>query len=768
MSADFTPTPRPYKKLGPFRYWIQKVLPVVFDDSLSYQELLGKVIDYLNTMSENVSNQQENVELLTQAFIDLQDYVNTQTASVEADFTELQGSFDTLQGNFNTLQTYVNDYFDNLDVQDEINVKLDDMAEAGTLEEIMQPFFQSLYDEYSSDVTTLQNQMSQLVAETTTNLSGETITTLSSGSIQVTGGVAHYQFSNLPAGYKIIEVSRTDTSGFYITDGIMVEESTDVVAVHAPVADSNATTIKLVYSVLENVQIPELTDIRVGADGITYPTAGDAVRGQVNMLINSLNLTERISLNRCFFIYQATLAYSNNAPTTQDNEKRSRSTMPFTLNAPVIIGSSDPNINICLGNATGWITEPSWFQSYYFDKMTDFYLVIKRVDDTNVVATDIDSLYIMTTKAGLEEFNQKYRKTITGSCRFETFNDTEGNIYRYKLGTETENLGMCIRRNASSRVSSKPYICEDELDIWIGNFESGTMVGTVFINNAVVATLDCGSHYTVPANTPFTISFSSNSANSSNVGQTYSLMITKNLAPYELGTGQYMTSSTITRADSSFIVGNKVFMISSTGLYSVKQGMTYLVSDAALDVSAGHANSCNYLNGKVYVSDWYEPIIHVYDVDLENNTLTWNKNIPISLPEGQGNTEFYVFDDEKQIFFLGWENENSAADPNSLVYGLYILTTQGYKLSWIKYAVRNTILQGFTKQDKYLYYIDNTTNYKTINVNRINMETGETQYNTELAGTILNNETEAITPVGNQVFLLVDVRGRTFLVIFNK
>ena len=42
---------------------------------------------------------------------------------------------------FNELYTYVHDYFDNLDVQDEINHKIDEMVESGEFEEIMSHFF---------------------------------------------------------------------------------------------------------------------------------------------------------------------------------------------------------------------------------------------------------------------------------------------------------------------------------------------------------------------------------------------------------------------------------------------------------------------------------------------------------------------------------------------------------------------------------------------------------------------------------------------------
>lgn len=48
-----------------------------------------------------------------------------------------------LQNLFIQLQSYVNDYFDNLDVQEEIDNKLDEMTEAGTLQEIIADYLNS-------------------------------------------------------------------------------------------------------------------------------------------------------------------------------------------------------------------------------------------------------------------------------------------------------------------------------------------------------------------------------------------------------------------------------------------------------------------------------------------------------------------------------------------------------------------------------------------------------------------------------------------------
>lgn len=510
----------------------------------------------------------------------------------------------------------------------------------------------------------------------------------------------------------------------------------------------------------------ELVDIRVGANGVTYPTAGDAVRGQYQQIRASLNLTEKIRLNRCFFIYQASIQYVNGQMTTQTTAARSRTSRPLTINAPVIVGSDNPDILLYSGTSSGWITEPGWYNNHYFTNIDDFYIVVKHSDEADVIASDIDTIYLMTTRAGAEEFYERYQYTIKGSTRFEEYG---ANIYRYGLGSDELNLGMLLRSTAYRRSTSAPYICPDNLDIWVGNADSASLTATIYINNEIYATVTAGKYATIPANTAFTVSFASNTYNTENLIQTYCLMITKNLLPAIPGTSQFLTPSVITRADAAFITDSKVFMISraQNAIYSVKEGNTFIKSNAELTPTAGHANSCNFINNKVYVSDWDNSIIHVYDVDAAENTLTWNKDINIPIPDGQGDTEFFVFDDEKQIFFLGWEHGDSSTNPNTLVYGLYVLTTEGYTLAWSKKALRNTILQGFVKQGNYLYYIDNTESYLTTNIYRINMVTGETEYNHSIAGTITQHEAEAIIPIGNQAFLVVDNSGRTYIVIYN-
>lgn len=69
----------PLEKQRVFRYWCQKILPAVYDDSLSYYELLNKVVQYLNDviskyneMVDAVNTNTEDIALLKEAVSDLE------------------------------------------------------------------------------------------------------------------------------------------------------------------------------------------------------------------------------------------------------------------------------------------------------------------------------------------------------------------------------------------------------------------------------------------------------------------------------------------------------------------------------------------------------------------------------------------------------------------------------------------------------------------------------------------------------------------------
>lgn len=108
--ANFSPSVDIPNTEQPFRFWCQKVLPLVYDDSLSYYELLCKVVDYLNTTMKNVNTLGQDVDNINKAY--------------------------------NQLQDYVNNYFSTLDVQKEINNKLDEMSKDGTLQTIIEAYLE--------------------------------------------------------------------------------------------------------------------------------------------------------------------------------------------------------------------------------------------------------------------------------------------------------------------------------------------------------------------------------------------------------------------------------------------------------------------------------------------------------------------------------------------------------------------------------------------------------------------------------------------------
>ena len=99
------------KPTGLFTNYIYKAIPLAFDESMSYYETLCGLLSYLKDTVIPALN-------------------NNADAIIE------------VQGLITQLQNYVDNYFENLDVQEEINNKLDEMAELGQLTDIIAQYLQ--------------------------------------------------------------------------------------------------------------------------------------------------------------------------------------------------------------------------------------------------------------------------------------------------------------------------------------------------------------------------------------------------------------------------------------------------------------------------------------------------------------------------------------------------------------------------------------------------------------------------------------------------
>lgn len=185
--ANFTPNLGEYKSLQPFRFWCQKVLPLVYDDSLSYYELLCKVVDYLNKTMEDVE-------------------------TLHGDVTNLHKAYVELQG-------YVNNYFNNLDVQSEINNRLDSMASDGTLLNIIRPTIINTTDAWLHDNIT--NPSSPPI-DTSLSISGAAADAKTTGDslfkkLQFIGVVNENTLNiYLPNG----DANNAENNGYYLMYGV--------------------------------------------------------------------------------------------------------------------------------------------------------------------------------------------------------------------------------------------------------------------------------------------------------------------------------------------------------------------------------------------------------------------------------------------------------------------------------------------------------------------------------------------------------------------
>ncbi|MFQ9820049.1 MAG: hypothetical protein ACLRXK_02415 [Acutalibacteraceae bacterium] len=180
--ADFDPVLKKYDGIPYLRFWCQKVLPAVYDQSLSYYEVLCKLAAFLNKMLEELEKMQDNIDALHKAYKDLQDWVNAEIARFEAhmeqhfdDLTkELWNKFEQYKNDTNTtLQQWFNNYATN--TTNNLNKKFEDFV-TNTNTRIDQMFntyttnTNNDFNTWKTDFTNQYNQWKNEVDEQITNI----------------------------------------------------------------------------------------------------------------------------------------------------------------------------------------------------------------------------------------------------------------------------------------------------------------------------------------------------------------------------------------------------------------------------------------------------------------------------------------------------------------------------------------------------------------------------------------------------------------------
>lgn len=87
-------------KNSPFRFWCQKVLPLVYDDSLSYYELLCKVVHKLNELAVNQNNLSEDIKQVAK---DLNDFKEQVPGMIEQKVEEWLNNYIATKGLVNSV-----------------------------------------------------------------------------------------------------------------------------------------------------------------------------------------------------------------------------------------------------------------------------------------------------------------------------------------------------------------------------------------------------------------------------------------------------------------------------------------------------------------------------------------------------------------------------------------------------------------------------------------------------------------------------------------
>lgn len=419
-NANFTPAAPNFKTLVKMSFQGLTNFPYIEEDfdALTNYGLLSKVVEYLNEVISNNNEQNTLMTNLYNAYVSLQDYVNN--------------------------------YFDNLDVQDEINNKLDKMAQDGTLTQLIKNYVDPYIAQQNIRITNVENLVESLASGSPKGVYATTAALISAnpetGVYIVTTDGHIYSWTHggsTPVDLGVYQATGIDNNS--ITSSMLKNN----IVTYSKIGDKNLTTIEDYYK-LNNIFVVD-TDKLIDSV-VVNPT--------------SQSTPETAGPN----------SYGWALPFKYDLDKQFK-----YLYIPYLRMVNDGYITVSIANTTlsGNITNISTYEitkSKYFINAGTYYDLVIALSDFDYSNLTDDTEYYFVIYSLIDETTITYNSLNTlfmkrkGSDNLGNFIDTTNNSVKYIANSSSwpfANLGDSYYNNYIPRFS----LClENPLTLDLVNF----------------------------------------------------------------------------------------------------------------------------------------------------------------------------------------------------------------------------------------------------------------------------------------------------------
>lgn len=607
--------------------------PTSFDNSLSWYQAVKYVCEYLqNNVVPKVND------------------LDTFTANLQSYYEE---AVDYINSTIQNTTDYINNYFDNLDVQQEINNKLDKMTQDGTLTILLNPLVNEKFNILNNEINVERQRINNL-------------TQLEEGS---TTGDA------------------------------------------------------------------ELIDIRTGANGFIYDTAGDSVRNQINDIPDNLgynkiinfNEVDTINLNnyqtRKFFKYDFGKSCRIKITTNISNINF----LPGLISLFSIKGSSNNSNSPNVTETFFEITSDN-INKYQNEFTVDF---IPKNNETKYIYLFINGSDINTLNYTIEYYNYNYNSNLLRNYLDVSKLHFEPHIYyNYSNGNFSQSdYAICLLDKLNLNIGDEIILDNEEynfylarfnsdgsykagnstpLNYWCNNSQDNDLMSLYIMKNSInrpnnfnIRNLNYNDYMNVLKSLKINTSYFYNIINETKIYNINEFFGNKNLY-YKIG--YYFTDSIIKRNNKCIAIDNYFYIDNGDYIY-LKDNENYKLNILRYDFnkvyvgSALNRNNFDTLNKGLF--KFYIECINIDNINnLSNEDIQsiLSNIVVISSENSYKNSLFYNFKEEKPNMNFTYSGQKIKLKNNN------------YNINYLKQLINvsNKAFQGFSIFNNFIFQLFDT------------------------------------------------------------